>query len=184
MKPLFLDIDTQNDFVLPAGALYAPGAEQVLPRVAALNRFAVEHGFTLISTTCSHAENDPEFHEWPPHCISGTIGQLKPAITLVGDRNLLFEKQTTDAFRSERFSPLLQDLDSSEYVVYGVVTEVCVRFAAEGLLQFGKPVTVITDAVKALDEAAADDFLNRFVSNGGCTRTSAELLARYQPKSS
>ena len=40
MKPLFVDVDTQNDFVLPAGALYAPGAEHVIPAVAKLNRYA------------------------------------------------------------------------------------------------------------------------------------------------
>ena len=46
----FFDIDTQNDFVVPGGALYGPGGERVIPVVAALNRYAADRGITLIST--------------------------------------------------------------------------------------------------------------------------------------
>ena len=46
----FFDIDTQIDFVFPAGALYAPGAEHVIPKVAALNQLAHKRGIALIST--------------------------------------------------------------------------------------------------------------------------------------
>ena len=34
MKTVFFDIDTQVDFMLPAGALYVPGAERMLPVIA------------------------------------------------------------------------------------------------------------------------------------------------------
>ena len=40
MKTVFFDIDTQIDFVYPAGALYVPGAERILATVAELNRRA------------------------------------------------------------------------------------------------------------------------------------------------
>ena len=53
----FFDIDTQIDFVVPGGALYGPGAERVIPAVAALNRYAGEHGIPLISTMCAHPPN-------------------------------------------------------------------------------------------------------------------------------
>lgn len=165
MKRLFLDIDTQIDFVFPSGALYVPGAEKILPAVAALNRYAK----FLISTACSHSENDPEFKAWPPHCIAGTAGQQKPAATLVGQT--IFEKQHMDLF----LSPALPDLSADEYIVYGVVTEVCVKFAAEGLLKIGKPVTVVTDAIQAFDQPAADAFLRTFTAAGGRLTTLLEL---------
>src|SRR5207247_530250 len=78
MKTVFFDIDTQIDFMFPAGALYVPGAERILPVIARLNRQAT----TLVSTMCAHQEDDPEFKQWPPHCVVGTFGQLKPASTL------------------------------------------------------------------------------------------------------
>lgn len=180
MKPLFLDIDTQNDFMLPAGALYAGGAERVILAVGALNRFAVERGFPLVSTACLHLENDAEFREWAPHCVVGTVGQLKPAATLVGHGQILFTKQHTDVFRSASFLPLLQEHAATEYVVYGVVTEVCVHLAAEGLLATGKQVTIVSDAVCALSEEAGEKFLQQFVRAGGVVATSSEICVRFQ----
>ncbi len=178
MKPLFLDIDTQNDFVLPAGALYAAGSEKVIPVVAALNRFALDREFALISTACLHSENDAEFLAWPPHCVAGTVGQLKPASTLAGHGQIVFEKQHTDVFRDHRFAPLLKEIAASEYFVYGVVTEVCVRFATEGLLRTGKTVTIVSDAVCALSEQAGSEFLMRFTGEGGRVASSTEICVR------
>ena len=62
--------------------------------------------------------------------------------------------------------------------MYGVVTEVCVRQAAEGLLGLGKPVAIVSDAVWPFRQAVADDFLQAFRNNGGKVMTSGELLAR------
>jgi len=179
MRPLFVDVDTQNDFVLPAGSLYAPGAERVIPKVEALNRLAAERQLGLISTACAHEENDAEFLAWPPHCVKGTVGQLKPNSTLVGVGQILFEKQHTDVFLDTRFVPLLNEMGATEYVVFGVVTEVCVRFAAEGLLRMGKPVTIVGDAVCALSEPAAQNFLERFIQAGGRVCDSAEIRIRF-----
>ena len=67
----FFDIDTQMDFVFPAGALYAKGGERVIPVVAALNRYASASGIPLISSVCAHPENAREFRDWAPHCVAG-----------------------------------------------------------------------------------------------------------------
>ena len=55
MKTVFFDIDSQLDFLYPAGALYVPGAERIVPAIARLNRFAAAHGIPVISTTDAHA---------------------------------------------------------------------------------------------------------------------------------
>ena len=174
MKTVFFDIDTQIDFVYPAGALYVPGAELILPVVGELNRRAP----LVISTMDAHSEDDPEFQIYPHHCVVGTAGQHKPAITLVGDgsRQLFLEKQKLDCFSSPRLSPLLAELNADRYVVYGVVTEICVKYAAFGLLKTGKPVDLVTDAVKALDEAAARAMFSEFSAAGGRLTTSSEVL--------
>src|SRR5262245_41096502 len=141
MKTVFVDIDTQIDFMFPAGALYVPGAERLLPAIERLNRFAVEHGIPVVSTTCSHGENDDEFKEWPAHCIAGTPGQLKPASTLVGKatvvpncpaevdisgaQQIILEKSQLDLFTNPNIGQLLAKLQAEHYVIYGVVTEYC-----------------------------------------------------------
>lgn len=180
MKTVFFDIDTQIDFLFPAGALYAPHAETILPAVAKLNHYAAQHGIPVISSMDAHSENDPEFKEWPPHCVVGTTGQQKPAQTLVEKRavvpnvecsagaahQFLLEKQTFSCFSNVNLMELLRQLQVERYVVYGLVTEVCVKFAVFGLLETGKRVEVATDAICAFDTEAGAKALADFKAAG------------------
>jgi nicotinamidase/pyrazinamidase len=188
MKTVFFDVDTQVDFLFPAGALYVPGAETILNRVAALNRHATSHGITVISTMDAHTEEDPEFHIYPHHCVAGTVGQQKPAATLMENRvvvpnhpsdrialQILLEKQKLDCFTNVNLNALLDRLAAERYIVYGVVTEICVKFAAFGLLKRGARVELVTDAVRALNDEAASKMLAEFQSAGG-TRTNSHHL--------
>jgi len=171
MKTVFFDVDTQLDFVSPGGALYVPGGERVIPIVGALNRRAS----VLVSTVDAHTENDVEFKVWKPHCVVGCLGQRKPVETVVGGKQIVFEKVTTDAFLSPRMDPLLRELAADRFVVYGVVTEICVRFAALGLLATGARVEIVTDAVKQLSVSGMEAFYEDFRSRGGVLTTSAGL---------
>lgn len=174
MNTVFFDIDTQIDFLYPAGALYVPGAERVVPNIARLNQWAAAHGVKVVSTVDAHSENDPEFRDWPPHCVVGTAGQIKPAATLAGQ--IIFGKQTTNVFDAPGIGTLLEGLEADRYVVYGVVTEICVAHAARGLLKTGKPVAVVTDAVETLDRGKAEGFFAEFRAAGGTLTTVAELI--------
>jgi nicotinamidase/pyrazinamidase len=196
MKTLFFDVDSQRDFLLPTGALYAPGAERVIPAVSALNRFAAARGITVISTADAHAENDPEFADWPPHCIVGTHGQRKPESTLLdgcvvvpnrpcipdlaGARQVVLEKQHVDVFVTATLARVLDILGADRFVVYGVVTEVCVLLAARGLLKFGKPVTVVTDAIAALSAEGDARALEDIRARGGLLATVADVTSNYE----
>jgi nicotinamidase/pyrazinamidase len=185
MKTVFFDIDTQIDFLYPAGALYVPGAEQLLPAISKLNQQAS----IVVSTMCAHDENDPEFQQWPPHCVVGTTGQLKPQSTMLADRvvipsrpvdvsiarQVILEKQQLDLFTNPNLTRLLEILEADEYVVYGVVTEYCVRHAALGLLATGKPVTLLTDAIRSLRDDDAARTIEAFTAGGGKLATSADL---------
>ena len=186
MKTVFFDIDTQIDFVYPAGALYVPGAECILPTVGELNR----HAPIVISTMDAHSEDDPEFEIYPHHCVAGTAGQHKPAVTLIepraivpapaeGVRQWILEKQKLDCFSNPHLLPLLGQLQSDRYIVYGVVTEICVRFAAFGLLKRGQPVEIVSDAVKALDDHTAREMFSEFAAAGGKITTSEAVLAEF-----
>ena len=77
MSALFIDVDTQLDFLYPAGALYVPGAERLIPALGHLTRYAAGHRIPLVSTVDAHTENDPEFQSWPKHCVAGAAGQHK-----------------------------------------------------------------------------------------------------------
>jgi nicotinamidase/pyrazinamidase len=194
MKTVFFDIDTQIDFLLPAGALYVPGAERLLPALAELNRYAAEHSIPVVSDMDAHAEEDPEFKDWPAHCVAGTLGQRKPAGLLLerrvvipsvpgdhsieGAQQIIVEKQTLDVFTNPNLSALLEKLSADRYVVYGVVTEYCVHYAITGLLKTGKPVDLATDAIREIDPAAAQRTLSEFVAAAGRLTTVAQVTSR------
>jgi nicotinamidase/pyrazinamidase len=194
MKTVFFDIDTQLDFLYPAGALYVPGAERIVPAIARLNRHAAQRGIPVISTADAHLEDDVEFKTWPRHCVAGTIGQHKADSTLLEKRvvipnrafirrpggrpgfcdlaienaqQIVVEKQTVDAFAAPNLSRILDRLAADRYVVYGVVTEICVLHAARGLLKTGKPVAVVTDAIEGLKAEDSKRALEEIRAAGG-----------------
>ena len=151
MKTAFFDVDTQLDFLYPAGALYVPGAERIVPLIAQLNRYAAAHSIPIVSTVDAHFEDDPEFQVWPKHCVAGTLGQHKAAATLIaGAQQFIVEKQTVDVFQCPALLPLIESLAPERVVVYGVVTEICVLYAVRGLVRMGKQVIVVSDAIQSL----------------------------------
>jgi nicotinamidase/pyrazinamidase len=194
MKPVFFDIDTQLDFMVPAGALYVPGADSILDRIAVLNRYAASQGIRVISTTDAHSEDDPEFKVWPHHCVLGTKGQQKCAVTLLekrlvipnapctpaieGVQQIIVEKQTIDVFSNVNLPAILIELGARRYVVYGVVTEICVRTAVAGLLRTGARVEVITDAVRSLSDEAGAMALAEFAAAGCTLATVAQVTLK------
>ena len=191
MGTVFFDIDSQLDFLYPSGALYVPGAERVVPTIARLNRHAAAHSIRVISTADAHAENDPEFRAWPPHCIAGTTGQHKAEATLLdrrivipnrpypldldGAQQIVVEKQHVDVFTAPNLQRIVDLLGADRYVVYGVVTEICVLFAARGLLKSVKRVVVVTDAVETLNPADSARALKEITDAGGTLALAAEF---------
>ena len=193
MKTVFVDVDTQLDFLYPAGALYVPGAERIVPAIERLNRYAAAHGIPVLSTADAHTENDPEFATWPPHCVAGTTGQHKAAATLLdkrvvvpnrdedvslqGAEQIIVEKQTIDAFATRSLPRVLKTLSADRFVVYGVVTEICVLSAARGLLASKKQVVVVADAVKELRSEEAARALDEIRALGGSVSSLSEICA-------
>ncbi len=168
---IFWEVDAQRDFMLPGGKLYVPGAEKLLPNIRRLTDAARQGRVFLVSHGCFHTPNDPEFKLFPPHCVKETAGaELVPqALTekivrvpndveaklpedLSQYQQILLEKQTLNIFESRHADALVQGLgDHAEFVVFGVVTEYCVRFAAKGLLERGRRVAVVQDAIETLN---------------------------------
>jgi nicotinamidase/pyrazinamidase len=192
MNALFIDVDTQLDFIYPAGALYGRCAERLIPTLALLTRYAAGHGIPVVSTADAHAENDPEFRIWPKHCVAQATGQHKVAATLLGNRvvvpnddcelaiegaqQIVVEKQTVDVFETHTFARIIERLNPDRCVVYGVFTEICVLHAVRGLLRFGNRVTVVTDAIHSLSAQASAVALEKMRADGAILSTAAQVV--------
>ena len=195
---IFWDVDTQIDFLFPEGRLYVPGGEQIIPNLHRLTSFARDRKIPLISTACAHPPGDPEFDVYGEHCVVGTPGQQKVAETLLPRRlivpyrkfklpadlsdydQVIVEKEKLDVFTNPNTDDLLRLFPASAgVVVYGVVTEICVKNAALGLLKSGRRVELVTDAVCSLDDAKCAQFLQEFAAAGGKVTTVQEITRNF-----
>jgi nicotinamidase/pyrazinamidase len=196
-KTVFWEVDAQADFMLPGGKLYVRGAEKIIPNIERLVTAAVEAGALLVSSGDSHPEGDPEFKMFPPHCLRGTSGARIISEGLAGNfciipnddsldlpthvlsfPQVIFEKQTLNVFDNPHASALVERLGSdAEYVVFGVVTEFCVRCAAKGLLERGHKVAIVRDAIETLEPEAGRRALDELQAAGARLIRTDEALA-------
>jgi nicotinamidase/pyrazinamidase len=201
---IFWEVDTQADFMRPGGKLYVPGAEKIIPNIKRLVDVARQGHVLLISDACRHSKDDPEFRTFPPHCIRGTPGAriipeglAQTFYTIANDKKyelpknlwsyqqIILEKQTLDVFDNPHSSTVVDRLGKdSEYVVFGVVTEYCVRLAAKGLLARGHKVSIVKDAIETLKPEEGRQALEELKSLGARLISTDEAIAAVGKASS
>jgi nicotinamidase/pyrazinamidase len=195
---IFWEVDTQADFMLPGGKLYVPRADRLLPNIRRLTDAVRQGRVFLVSHGCYHTPDDPEFATFASHCIKGTDGAAvvpealaervitvpnEPTVALPEDlsayQQILLEKQTLDIFASRHADNLVQRLNpDAEFVVFGVVTEYCVRFAAKGLLERRRRVSVVSDAIETLKSEDGKRTISELQALGAHFITTDQALTR------
>ena len=195
---IFWEVDVQADFMLPGGKLYVPGAEKLLPNIRKLTDAARHDEVFLVSHGCFHPANDPEFKQFPQHCLKGTAGAefvpealAEKFVRVENDVNsrlpedlfkyqqIILEKQTLDVFETHHADELVERLgNAAEFVVFGVVTEYCVSLAVKGLLKRKRRVAVVRDAIETLAPESGEKTLAELRSLGARVVTTDEVLAQ------
>jgi len=161
LQTVFVDVDTQVDFVEPSGALYVPSAETLKPAFARLLAAARRHDRPVVASADAHQADDPEFANFPPHCLADTLGarrvpETEPVQARViaadgederggGDTTVL-EKQTFDLFSNPAATQVFEDLGAKTAIVFGVALDYCVRAASLGLRERGYETVLVRDA--------------------------------------
>lgn len=202
---VFWEVDTQADFMLPGGKLYVPDAEKIIPNLDRLVDMCRQGRVFLVSTADAHSLDDPELREWPPHCLKGTPGAYiipegralnrlvipnQEASTIPDDlsayQQVTLEKNTLDAFDNPNTDSLLARFTpegrpgferNPEFIVFGVVTECCVRIEVEGLLRRGHRVAVVTDAIQPFDPEKGRQVLADLQARGARLINTEQALA-------
>jgi nicotinamidase/pyrazinamidase len=165
---VFLDVDTQVDFMLPSGRLHVPHAEEIIPNLARLMLWARGHRIPIISPADTHTPDDPEFALWPPHCVVGTPGHRRiaethfPDAVVVENRpgafrapmewvgQTIVKKPVYDFTSNVNVDAILASLGLSRFVVFGVATEYCVLADVLALRKRNFPVALVLDAIKPI----------------------------------
>lgn len=204
-KVVLWEVDVQRDFMTPDGKLYVPGAENIVANIHRLVEAARQGRVFLISSADAHHRDDPELREWPPHCLKGTPGAELIPEAWASDRfvvpnekgfvlpddlgfyqQIVLEKNTLDVFDNPNTEALLRRLNPTglprfdadvEFIVFGVVTEYCVRSTVDGLLRRGHRVGLVTDAIQSLDPAKGRGTLIDLRARGARLLNTEEALA-------
>ncbi len=193
---VLVDLNTQCDFLLPKGALPVSNRKEVLPNIRNLMNWARQKRLPVISSLEAHRPGE-HVRGLPLHCVDRSGGQKKIPFTLLPKRVLLFGDNTIDVpgdiFRrfqqviftkrdrdflnNPKADRLVNNLDVNHIVVFGVVTEYCVKAAVLGLLIRRHRVVVVSDACGCWSSADSELSLRQMDAKGAIVVTTNELIS-------
>ena len=192
---VFLDVDTQVDFMYATGALYVPGAEAIIANLKRLMTYAQENLIPVLSSADAHSPDDPSFAQWPPHCVIGTPGQKRIPETHLPSRMVIpnrpgaftppgnwagqFEIEKTDysVAGNPNFESIMAALGPCRFGVFGVATEYCVLHSALALRKLNVPVHLVVDAIRPITEQGGREAIAEMVSAGVRLVTTEEICS-------
>jgi len=205
-KIVFYDVDTQYDFMKKSGALYVRGAEELIPNIEKLTKYARRNGWSIVGSVDRHFSSDAELSRnggpFPDHCMDGSHGQQKISETnplcavyienkqmesselenlISNKREVFFEKQHYDVFTNPNAKKILEH--SKYVVVYGVATDYCVKAAVIGMLELGKKVFVVKDAISAVTQETGEAAIAEMKAAGALFVTTEDVLKGVVEKS-
>jgi len=197
MPTIFWDVDTQHDFMRADGKLYVPGAESIIPNLKRITDYAHGHGVRVVASADDHVAGHRELSDapdwkqtFPPHCMRGSAGQRKIPETALRDPlvieperqdparlaarlhahegDVLLHKHWFDVFTNENTDAVIGALQPRTIVLYGVATDVCDRYAIEGMLERHPAIRlfVVADATRAIDPDAQEHLLRQWGEEG------------------
>jgi nicotinamidase-related amidase len=183
-KQILVDVDTQKDFLLAGGKACIGNHRRVLAHIRRVMAWARRRGVPIISTAEVHPDNNGEIKIG--YCIDGTDGQKKIRYTLFNNRvsfaadgntdlprdmlrryrQVILHKRCVDPFNEPRIDRLLSEVRANEFIVIGTSLEGAVEATVLGLLQRGKKVTIIIDAVGSHNKREAKLALRKMETKG------------------
>jgi nicotinamidase-related amidase len=181
-RQVFIDVNTQKDFFLDDGKARVGNRRRILIHIRRLMAFARVRHIPVISISEVH----PEHNGGWGYCIDGTEGEKKLHYTLLSNRasfaadnntdlpvdllrryrQIIVHKRCIDPFEEPRIDRLLSEIKANEFVLIGACAEGAIEATALGLLQRGKNVTVVVDAIGAQDKQKAKHALRKIVAKG------------------
>jgi len=183
-RQIIVDVDTQKDFLLASGKACIGNHRRVLTHIRRVMAWARTRNVPIISTAEVHPNNNGNGQI--DYCLDGTDGQKKIRYTLFNNRlsfaadgntdlsrdmlrrykQIILHKRCVDPFDEPRIDRLLSEVRANEFIIVGISIEGAVAAVALGLLQRGKQVTVVVDAVGSHNKREARLALRKMETKG------------------
>ncbi|HEY7452704.1 MAG TPA: isochorismatase family protein [Candidatus Limnocylindria bacterium] len=172
-RTALLVVDVQNDFADPDGSLSVAGGIEIIPRLNGEIERATASGAPVLYTQDWHPISTPHFAKdggiWPVHCVAETWGAaFHPDLVVQGPsiRKGVAGEDGYSGFsvrhpesgeRSDtELEALLRERGVSRVVIGGIATDYCVLATTLDARRLGFEVTVLTDAIAAVDLQPGD----------------------------
>ncbi len=183
-KQILIDIDTQKDFLLAGGKACIGNHRRVLAHIRRVMAWARSRNVPVISTAEVHPNHNNEGQV--RYCLDGTGGQEKICYSLFNNRvsfaadgntdlprdmlrrykQVILHKRCVDPFDEPRIDRLLSEVRANEFILVGTSLEGAIEATALGLLQRGKKVTIVVDAVGSHNKREAKLALRKMETKG------------------
>lgn len=155
---LFLDIDTQKDFVENFGARSIPDCGEIRENFMDLMSFAFRNQHFIFSTLLQQKAGD--------FCVEGSLGGekildtecevraavLNEDVDLVKGTQYLFEHGEEDPFSSPTLLTSIKKIKPATVIIFGVPLDEGLKLAVARLAEEGFRVWLLKDAVKGYED--------------------------------
>ena len=183
-RQILIDVSTQKDFFLADGKTCIRNHRRVLSNLRRVLAWARLKHITVISTCDIYPNSNGG--SAINYCLDGTIGQQKIHYTLLNNRisfpadgstdlprnmlrkyrQVILHKRCIDPFGEPRIDRLLTEISATDFFLVGASAEDTVQAMVLGLIQRGKKVTVITDAVGSLNKKQSELAFRKMKAKG------------------
>jgi nicotinamidase-related amidase len=200
-RRIILDISTQRDLFLPDGKCCVANHRDILANIRRVVAYARRNGMPLLSLAEVYHNNNGCSE--PYYCLDGTQGQKKIPYTLLNNRisfpadstrslpfdlfsdyrQVILHQRTTNPFDEPQIERLLSEIPVDEFIIIGCCAEESVKAAGLGLLQRGREVTVVTDAVGFHSDKEAKLSFRKIKAKGGWLTTTAKIAGKSHLRS-
>ncbi len=180
-KQVLVDVNTQRDFLIASGSACIRNHRRVLSHIRRIMAWARRKHVPIISVSDVYPSDNGA-----SYCIDGTEGQKKVHYTVIHNhvsfpadaqadvpggilnqyKQVILHKRCVDPFDEPRIERLLTEAKGSEFIIIGANTEGAVMATALGLLQLGKKVCVVIDAVGSQNSRVAELALRKMKAKG------------------
>jgi ureidoacrylate peracid hydrolase len=173
-------IDMVNDFCKPGGAMVLPGYESLVAPQRAVIAAARGNGVPVIWVHDSHRRNMRRDREWvkrTPHCVEGTWGTEIIDDLGARDDEIHVIKHRYSGFFQTDLDLVLKDMLVDQLVIFGVVTNICVRSTVHDAFFIGYEIVVPRDCCAATGPREQESTLYDIATHFGIVSNAAAVAA-------
>lgn len=202
LKYVLLDMNTQRDFLDPAGSCPVGNLATLVPKLRKVFALARAYHMPVISALDTHRETEPP-KGLPWHCLEGSPGQKKMPFTLLQNRVLveannsldlpldllrnhrqvILSRRTEDLLHNPKADRLLTELEARAFILFGVGLERSIRRLALSLLARGKTVGFVPEACGYWNEIDAELTTRQLVAKGSSDLTIHDVTCLFKEAS-